>query len=62
MTDVAGVDPTEYTTVSGFKSAVYDEAGVGNWLADAKLEIVWRHAHDREIPSHLQPLLTDETD
>lgn len=60
MSDVAGIDPTDYSVLSSFKAAVYDTAGVGTWLDDAKLEIVWREAHDEPIPEHLQPLLTNE--
>lgn len=62
MGEVAGIDPADYETVAAFKHAVYDEAGAGTWLDDAKLEVVWRDEHDRHIPNYLQPLLqTDET-
>jgi len=57
---VAGVDPVGYETLAGFKSAVYAEAGTGSWLADAKLEVVYREAHDEEIPDHLTPLLPEQ--
>lgn len=60
--DVNGIDPTAYDTLAGFKAAVYDDAGVGSWLADAKLEVVWRLANDRDIPPHLQPLLADDAE
>lgn len=59
MTEVAGHDPADFTTLTAFKHAVYDDGGAGTWLDDAKLEIVWREAHDEPIPDHLQPLLTE---
>lgn len=57
MGEIAGVDPEDHATVSGFKSAVYDAAGTGTWLDDAKLSVVWREAHDEEIPEHLEALI-----
>lgn len=51
------VDPNDYEILSRFKEAVYDEHGAGSWLDDAKLEIVWREAHNKEIPDYLKPLL-----
>lgn len=55
----SGIDPAEYDTLSQFKHAVYDEHGTGSWIADAKLEVIWREAHDKGIPDHLQPLLKE---
>lgn len=60
MGEVAGVDPADHSVLSGFKAAVYDETGTGSWVDDAKLEIVWRDTHGKEIPEHLEPLLVDD--
>lgn len=57
MSEVAGVDPNDHVTLTGFKHAVYNEAGAGSWLDDMKLEIVWREAHDKTMPDYLDPLL-----
>lgn len=56
-----GVDPADYSSVTAFKSAVYrtSDGAAGSWLADAKLEIIYREAHGLEIPDYLQPLLKD---
>lgn len=54
------VDPRNYDQLHAFKAAVYDEyREVDSWIDDAKLDIVWREAHDKEIPDHLQPLVKD---
>jgi len=57
---ISGIDAREHSTLSGFKAAVYDEVGAGSWIDDMKLEVLWREAHNEEIPEYLQPLLKDD--
>lgn len=57
---VSGINAQEHSTLSGFKAAVYDEAGSGSWIVDMKLEVLWREVHNEEIPDYLQPLLKDD--
>ena len=58
---VSGVNAQDYNNLSNFKSAIYKKiCGTGSWIDDMKLEIIWREAHNKEMPEHLQPLIKED--
>lgn len=52
-----GMDPKNYRTVESFKAAYYEKNGVGSWIDDMKLEIVYKKANNEELDPILKELL-----
>lgn len=53
------IDPEEYRSATAFKQAVYDKGGVGTWMDDMRLDVIWHLDNDEPLPNHLEPLLKD---
>jgi hypothetical protein len=51
------INPENYQTAAQFKSAVYDAGGIGSWITDMKLQILWLTAREKPIPEELAQLI-----
>lgn len=49
-------DPQRFETSQDFKHEVYETQGLGSWLDDMKLEILWRKAHGKELTENMKRL------
>ena len=56
---VAWPDPEDFDTCAAFKRAVYDQKGIGNWIHDMKIGIIWKETHDKELNPAEKQLLKD---
>ncbi len=54
------LNPSNYESSSKFKREYYDEHGVGSWMDDLKLEIMWRKANNKELEDYMKEMVEED--
>lgn len=52
-----GVNPKKCKRVESFKRKFYEKNGVGSWLDDMQLEIIYKIENDLELDDYLQEII-----